>query len=71
MARPKKADRTAINARLNDEIIKRLEEYCEASGTTKTAVMEKALAMYLDRAEKAQQYMDELSEQPKEKHIKK
>lgn len=70
MARPRKADRTAINARLNDDIIKRLEEYCEASGTTKTAVMEKALAMYLDRAEKAQQYMDELSEQPREKHIK-
>lgn len=70
MARPKKADRTAINARLNDEIIKRLEEYCEASGTTKTAVMEKALTMYLDRAEKAQQYMDELSEQPEGKHIK-
>lgn len=51
MARPKKESKP-FNIRMSAELYKRLEDYCEEVGQTKTTAVERILTEALDRFEK-------------------
>lgn len=44
-----KKDAKRLNIKLNREIHEELERFCDESGMTKTAAIEKILAQYLER----------------------
>ena len=54
MARPKK-DNKAISVRLASDVYKRLNDYCERSGQTKTVAIERAITMLIDDYDEKQQ----------------
>ena len=64
MARAKK-DSTNISIRFDNEILGRLNEYCEETGRTRTFVIEKSVFEYLERAEIEKQQLQALREQQK------
>ena len=47
MARPKK-DGKYVNFYMNSELLKKLEEYCEETGLSKTTAIERFIAKGLD-----------------------
>lgn len=47
MAREKR-DATKVSFLLDNEILKRLEEFCRRTGRTKTKVIEMAILMFLE-----------------------
>ena len=51
MSRPKK-DSVLLHCRLNKEVADALEAFCEESGLTKTAAVERALKMYFENYKK-------------------
>ena len=61
MSRAKK-ESVPINARLDKEIVDRLDAYCDEYGVTKTFVLEKALTTYLDKQIEAQRIAKKLTE---------
>ena len=48
MARPKK-EGTAVSLLMDKDLFKELEQYCEETYLTKTAAIEKALRMMIDK----------------------
>lgn len=53
MARPKK-DGKYVNFYIDSELLKRLEEYCEETGLSKTAAIERFIAKGLEKEYKKQ-----------------
>lgn len=56
MPKPKK-DARPFSLRMASEIYDRMEKYCAETGVPKTAIIERALIMYLDDYEKTQERM--------------
>lgn len=44
----KQSEKVALFCKLNTSLAKRLDEYCEQTGISKTAAVEKALTAYLN-----------------------
>lgn len=51
MAREKR-DATKVSYIIDNELLKRLEDFCEETGRTKTKVVEMAIKRFLDEEEK-------------------
>ena len=64
MSRPKK-DYISLNMRVDAEIMKRFNAYCEEVGQTKTRAFERMVSNYLDQYERDKQEIEELRKQQK------
>lgn len=64
MPRPKK-DYISLNMRVDAEIMKRFNAYCEEVGQTKTRAFERMVSTYLDQYERDKQEIEELRKQQK------
>ncbi len=56
MARAKK-DGIYVNAQIESAVYKKLEKYCAETGCTKTAVIERALTMFIEDYERKQEIL--------------
>ena len=61
MPKPKK-DSRPFSIRMATEIYDRMEKYCEDTGVPKTAVIERAICMYLDDYEETQEQIKQLKQ---------
>lgn len=43
-----KRDATKVSYMIDNELLKRLEDFCERTGRTKTKVIEMAISLYLE-----------------------
>lgn len=59
MPRQKK-ENESLNIRLDKAISMQLTEHCRETGATKTAVVEKALSMYLEDYRRKQEYLENM-----------
>lgn len=60
MARPKK-DGKYVNFYIDSELLKRLKEYCEETGLSKTAAIERFIAKGLEKEYKKQDNQNQRS----------
>lgn len=49
MTEKKKKEKTSISARINKEVATELNEFCKKNGMVKSAVVEKAISVYLHK----------------------
>ena len=61
MPKPKK-DSRAFSIRMATEIYDRMEKYCKETSVPKTAVIERALRMYLDDYEETRKRLKQLKQ---------
>ncbi len=61
MPKPKK-DSKAFSIRMAAEIYDRMEKYCKETSVPKTAVIERALCMYLDDYEETREQLKQLKQ---------
>lgn len=61
MARPKK-NGTYINICIDNSVYERMVKYCEESGNSKTAAVERALTAYFDDFDHKQELLKKMEE---------
>lgn len=61
MAKPKK-DARPFSVRMAVDTYDRMDKYCEETGVPKTAVIERAISMYIDDYEEKQEQLKQLNE---------
>lgn len=57
-----KKESHAFSIRMAKEIYERMEKYCEETSVPKTAVVERAICMYLDDYEETRKQLKELKQ---------